>query len=103
MPKSKPHDEAMAELYRSNPGLALEVIQGIVADDDQAELLTVLPRETWVLETTASAGVESSPIIESLRGELAALHRAGAVSRETVQAFEALLTPDRSGDRRMPP
>ncbi|WP_293187586.1 hypothetical protein [Ottowia sp.] len=98
MPKSKPHDEAMAELYRSNPGLALEVIQGIVADDDQAELLTVLRQMSG-----ASAGVESSPIIESLRGELAALHRAGAVSRETVQAFEALLTPDRSGDRRMPP
>ena len=83
MPKSKPHDEAMAELYRSNPGLALEVIQGIVADDDQAELLTVLRQMSG-----ASAGVESSPIIESLRGELAALHRAGAVSRETVQAFE---------------
>ena len=32
----------MAELYRSDPALALEVINGILADGDQAELLTVL-------------------------------------------------------------
>lgn len=32
----------MAELYRSHPALALEVINGILADDDQAELLIVL-------------------------------------------------------------
>lgn len=40
--KSKPHDEAMAELYRSDPALALEVINGILTDGDQAELLIVL-------------------------------------------------------------
>ena len=32
----------MAELYRSDPALALEVINGILADGDQAELLIVL-------------------------------------------------------------
>ena len=42
MMRSKPHDDAMAELYRSDPALALEVINGILADGDQAELLTVL-------------------------------------------------------------
>lgn len=40
--KSRSHDEAMAELYSSDPALALEVINGILADGDQAELLIVL-------------------------------------------------------------
>ena len=42
MMRSRPHDDAMAELYRSDPALALEVINGILADGDQAELMTVL-------------------------------------------------------------
>lgn len=40
--RSRLHDEAMAELYRSDPALALEVINSILADGDQAELMTVL-------------------------------------------------------------
>lgn len=40
--RSRPHGEAMAELYRSNPALALDVINDILEDGDQAELLTVL-------------------------------------------------------------
>ncbi|MEI2746544.1 MAG: addiction module antidote protein [Ottowia sp.] len=40
--RSRPHDEAMAELYRSDPALALEVINSILADGDQAELMIVL-------------------------------------------------------------
>lgn len=40
--RSRPHDQAMAELYRSDPGLALDVINGILEDGDQAELLAVL-------------------------------------------------------------
>lgn len=42
MMKSRPHDDAMAELYRSDPALALEVINSILEDGDQAELLIVL-------------------------------------------------------------
>ena len=42
MMRSRPHNEAMAELYSSDPALALEVINGILADGDQAELMTVL-------------------------------------------------------------
>ena len=42
MMKSKPHDEAMAEMYRNDPALALGVINDILADGDQAELLIVL-------------------------------------------------------------
>lgn len=40
--RSRSHDEAMAELYRSDPALALDVINGILEDGDQGELLTVL-------------------------------------------------------------
>lgn len=42
MMKSRPHDDAMAELYRADPAFALEVINGILEDGDQAELLIVL-------------------------------------------------------------
>lgn len=42
MMRSRAHDEAMAELYRDDPALALDVINGILEDGDQAELLTVL-------------------------------------------------------------
>lgn len=40
--RSKSHDEAMADLYRDDPALALDVINRILEDGDQAELLTVL-------------------------------------------------------------
>lgn len=40
--RSRSHDEAMAELYRKDPALALDVINGILEDGDQSELLTVL-------------------------------------------------------------
>lgn len=40
--KSREHDAAMAELYRDDPALAVDVINGILEDGDQAELLTVL-------------------------------------------------------------
>ena len=42
MMRSRPHDDAMAEVFRDDPALALEVINGILADGDQAELMTVL-------------------------------------------------------------
>ncbi len=40
--RSRPHDEAMAELYHSDPALAIEMINNILADGDQGELMTVL-------------------------------------------------------------
>ncbi|MCW5753018.1 MAG: addiction module antidote protein [Alphaproteobacteria bacterium] len=44
--KSRSHDEAMVDLYRSDPALALEVINNVLEDGDQAELLTVLRQMT---------------------------------------------------------
>ena len=42
--KSRPHDEAMAELYRKDPEFARQVINSILQDDNaqQGELLIVL-------------------------------------------------------------
>jgi len=40
--RSRSHDMAMAELYRSDPELAIEVINSILAEGDQGELLTIL-------------------------------------------------------------
>ncbi|KGP02728.1 addiction module antidote protein [Alcaligenes faecalis] len=40
--RSRSHDEAMADLYRSDPALALETINQILEDGDRAELLIVL-------------------------------------------------------------
>src|SRR5690606_37456935 len=40
--RSRGHDEAMAELYRSDPALALDIINSILEEGDQAELLIVL-------------------------------------------------------------
>ncbi|VFR27925.1 hypothetical protein ANDA3_3627 [plant metagenome] len=40
--KTRPHDDAMAELYRDDPELALAALNAILADGDQGELLAVL-------------------------------------------------------------
>ena len=52
--KSRPHDDAMADLYRADPALALEVINAILEDGDQGELLTVLRQVAQ-----ASGGVQA--------------------------------------------
>lgn len=40
--KSRPHDEAMAELYRNDPALAIAVLKAILEDGDQADLQITL-------------------------------------------------------------
>ena len=51
--RSRPHDEAMAELYRDDPALALEVIGGVLADGGQAERLIVLRQVTLAFGAVA--------------------------------------------------
>lgn len=46
MMKSRPDEEAMAELYRGDPAFALDVLNSILADGDQAELLIALRHMT---------------------------------------------------------
>jgi probable addiction module antidote protein len=38
----KPHDEAMAEIFSNDPGYAVELLNAILADGNQAELLIAL-------------------------------------------------------------
>jgi len=40
--KGKPHDVAMAEIYRDDPAFALDLLNGILADGDQDDLLIAL-------------------------------------------------------------
>ena len=38
----RPHDEAMAEIFSNDPAYAVELLNSILADGDQAELLIAL-------------------------------------------------------------
>ena len=44
--RSRPHDDAMAELYRNDPALAIDVVNDILENGDQTELLIVLRQLT---------------------------------------------------------
>lgn len=52
--KDKPHDEAMAELYREEPDFAIATLNAVLQDGDQAELMVVLRQMT-----KAFGGVQS--------------------------------------------
>lgn len=40
--KDRPHDDAMAELFKADPKLAAATLDAILADGDQGELLVTL-------------------------------------------------------------
>jgi probable addiction module antidote protein len=40
--RDRPHDEAMAELFKGDPKLAADLLDDILADGDQGELLVAL-------------------------------------------------------------
>lgn len=40
--KDRPHEEAMAELYREDPAYAVQLLNSILEDGDQSELLISL-------------------------------------------------------------
>jgi len=44
--RDRPHDEAMAELFQQDPAYALELLNSILENGDQAELLIVLRQMT---------------------------------------------------------
>jgi DNA-binding phage protein len=44
--KDKPHDEAMAELYREEPDFAIATLNAVLQDGGQAELMVVLRHVT---------------------------------------------------------
>lgn len=44
--KDRPHDDAMAEMYREDPALAVEMLNSILEDGDQGELMIALRQMT---------------------------------------------------------
>ena len=44
--KDRAHDEAMAELFRDDPGYAVQMLNSILEDGDQSELLITLRQMT---------------------------------------------------------
>jgi probable addiction module antidote protein len=44
--KDRTHDEAMAELFKQDPGYALEMLNDILEDGEQGELLIALRQMT---------------------------------------------------------
>jgi DNA-binding phage protein len=44
--KDKPHDEAMAELYREEPDFTIATLNAVLLGGDQAELMVVLRQMT---------------------------------------------------------
>jgi probable addiction module antidote protein len=44
--KDRLHDDAMAEYFQEDPAYAMQLLNAILADGDQAELLTILRQMT---------------------------------------------------------
>lgn len=44
--KDRPHDDAVVELFREDPELAIQMLNDILEDGDQGELLTTLRQLT---------------------------------------------------------
>jgi DNA-binding phage protein len=44
--KDRPHDDAMADLYREDPTLAVELLNSILEDGDQGDLMIALRQIT---------------------------------------------------------
>lgn len=45
-PRDRSHDEAMAEVFREDPAVAVELLNAILEDGDQGELLIALRQMT---------------------------------------------------------
>jgi probable addiction module antidote protein len=57
--KDRPHDEAMAELYRQDPRLAVEMLNSVLADGDRAELMIALRQMTKAFGGTSKVAAEA--------------------------------------------
>lgn len=55
--RDRTHDDAMAELFRDNPTLAVETLNGILEDGDQGELLIALRHMTKAYKPALSHAV----------------------------------------------
>ena len=70
MSRSKPHDEAMADLYRKDPAFALQLLNDVLANGKQRELLVTLRQMTLafggVRTVAAAAGLNPTQLYRTL-------------------------------------
>lgn len=71
--KSRTHNAAMAELYRSDPALALDVLNSILQDGDLAELLIMLRQLTQAFGGMQAVVPKGNPALSSLTAILKAM------------------------------
>jgi probable addiction module antidote protein len=57
--RDRAHDEAMAELYREDPALAVEMLNGILEDGDQGELMVALRQMTKAFGGVSKVAAEA--------------------------------------------
>ena len=69
----KAHDDAMAEVFRDDPAYAVELLNSILADGDQAELLIALRQMTkafgGVRGVAQEAGLNPNQLYRMLSAE----------------------------------
>ncbi|ELU7788569.1 addiction module antidote protein [Salmonella enterica] len=71
--KDRSHDEAMAEVFRRDPGYAVELLNSILEDGDQGELLIALRQMAdafgGVRSVAKSAELNPSQLYRTLSGK----------------------------------
>ena len=70
MTRTRPHDEAMAESYRKDPAFALQLLNDVLADGDQAELLVTIRQMTMafggVRSVASASGLNPTQLYRTL-------------------------------------
>lgn len=73
MPRTRPHDEAIAESFRKDPTFAVELLNDVLADGDQRELLITLRQMALafggVRSVAAAAGLNPTQLYRTLSTE----------------------------------
>lgn len=71
--RDRSHDEAMAEIFQRDPAYAVELLNAILADGDQAELLIALRQLTQafggVQQVAANAQLNATQLYRTLSEE----------------------------------
>jgi probable addiction module antidote protein len=71
--KDRNHDESMAELFKEDPGYAVEMLNGILEDGEQGELLIALRQMTkafgGVLDVAEKANLNPTQLYRTLSAE----------------------------------
>jgi DNA-binding phage protein len=58
--KDRPHDEAMAEVFKKDPAYALDLLNSVLEDGEQGELLIALRQMTKVFGGVADLAEQAN-------------------------------------------